>query len=87
MIITAILNLVYIFIGFILSPLNAMGDVVLDTNFSTAISTASGYFHSLNAIIPIDTMIQILGVSLTIEGAYLLFKVIMWIIAKIPMLN
>lgn len=87
MIITAILNLVFIFVGFILSPLSLLGDVSLNSNFASSLATASGYYHALNAILPIDTMIQILGVSLAFEGAYLIFKLIMWIIAKIPTLN
>lgn len=87
MIVTAILNLVFVFISAILSPLSLMGNASLDSNFSTALSTAGGYYHSLNGILPVDTMLQILGVSLAIEGAYLIFKVIMWIIAKVPGLN
>ena len=87
MILTAILNVVYGFINFILSPLRLLGNVTLDGAFSSAIATASGYYHSLNVVLPVDTMIQILGVSILIEGTYLTFKVIMWIIKKIPMLN
>lgn len=87
MITTAILNLVFIFINALLSPLTFLGNVTLSTSFASSISTASGYLHALNAIIPVDTMLTILGVSLAFEGAYLIFKVIMWIIAKIPMLN
>lgn len=87
MIITAILNVVFVFIGLILSPLSLLGDVSLNSAFASSITTASGYFHAINAILPVDTMIQILGVSLAIEGAYLVFKIIMWIIAKIPTLN
>jgi hypothetical protein len=87
MIITAILNLVYVFLGFILSPLSLLGDVSLNSNFASSLATASGYYHALNGILPMDTMLAILGVSLAFEGAYLIFKLIMWIIAKIPMLN
>jgi hypothetical protein len=87
MIITGLLNLVYAFLGIILSPLLLLGDVVLPVNFSTAISNAGGYYNSLNTILPMDTMIQILAFFLAIEGAYLIYKVIMWIIQKIPTLN
>ena len=84
MIVTAIFNLVFVFISFILTPLSLLGDVVLDPNFTSSITTASGYFHSLNVILPVDTMIQIFGVSLAFEGIYLLYKMIMWVIGKIP---
>ena len=87
MIITIILNLLYALISILLTPLRNFADVVLDPNFSTAINNASGYYHSLNGILPVDTMIQILGLSLIIEGAYLLYKLIMWVIKKIPTIN
>ena len=48
MIITAILNMVYVFLGFILSPLSLLGDVSLNSNFASSLATASGYYHSLN---------------------------------------
>jgi len=87
MIITALLNLVYVFIQLILSPLALLGDVSLSSSFSSSIATAGGYYNSLNAILPMDTMITILGVFLAIEGAYVVYKIIMWIIKKIPTLN
>ena len=87
MIITAFLNLVFVFLQFILTPISLLGDVVINSGFTNALSTASGYYHSLNAILPVDTMLEIFGVSLAIEGAYLLYKIIMWIIRKIPSIN
>ena len=87
MIITALLNTIFVFLNFLLTPLSSMADVVLNSSFASSLSTASGYYHSLNGILPVDTMIEILGVSLAFEGGYLIFKLIMWVIAKIPMLN
>jgi hypothetical protein len=87
MITSIILNILFYLISFLLTPLRAFNDVVLSSNFSTSLATASGYYNSLNAILPMDTMIEILTLSLAIEGAYLLFKVIMWVIGKIPMIN
>jgi hypothetical protein len=34
-----------------------------------------------------DTLLAILGISLAIELAYATFKVIMWVIKKIPTVN
>lgn len=87
MIITGILNIVYDFLSLVLTPISLLGDVTLSPNFADSITKAGGYYHSLNAILPMDTMIQILGVSLVIEGAYLTYKLIMWIVQKIPTLN
>ena len=87
MILTGILNLIYFVLSIILTPLSLFGDVSLPSSFTTAITNAGGYYNSLNAILPMDTMITILGVSLAIEGAYLTYKLIMWVIQKIPTLN
>ena len=87
MILTGLLNLIFVILGLILSPLINVADVTLSSNFSSAITNASGYYHSLNSILPVDTMLQILGVSLVMEGAYLTYKLIMWVIQKIPTIN
>jgi hypothetical protein len=87
MITNAILSILYTFIYTITSPLRLLGDVVLDSNFASSIITASGYYHSVNTILPMDTMLAILGISLAIELAYATFKVIMWVIKKIPTVN
>lgn len=87
MILTLLLNLIFAIISFILTPLSLLADVTLPANFSTAITNASGYYNSLNGILPLDTMLQILGLSLAIEGAYLTYKLIMWVIQKIPTIN
>lgn len=84
MIITAILNVIFTFIQFILSPLLLLPDVTLDPNFSSSLTTAGTYYHSLNGILPIDTMLQILGVSIALESAYLFYKLLMWLLRKVP---
>lgn len=87
MIITALLKVVYYFILAITTPLRALSDVVLSSNFTDAIATANGYYGALNTLLPVDTMIQILGISLLFESLYLIYKIIMWVVKKIPMIN
>lgn len=87
MIITALLNLIFIVLSFILTPISLLGDVSLPANFTIAITNSAGYYNSLNTLLPMDTMIQILELSLAIEGAYLTYKLIMWVIQKIPTIN
>ena len=87
MILTAILNALYNLILFITTPIRNLADVVLPSDFTTALSTAGGYLHALNVILPIDTILQILGVSLVFELGYLTYKLIMWVVKKIPFIN
>ncbi len=87
MIITAFLNLLYFVITLIIFPITLLGDVSFPEGFSSAIATASSYLSSLNDILPIDTMLTIFGISLSIELFYLTYKSIMWVIKKIPTIN
>jgi hypothetical protein len=82
--ITGFLNIIYGIIYIITSPLRLLPDVVLNNGFSDAITNANGYISGLNAFVPIDTIITILGVFIAIEGAYMLFKLIMWVIKRLP---
>ena len=84
MIITLFLNMVYAVIYIITSPIRLLPDVVLNTGFNGAITTATGYVSGLNGFVPVDTLLTILEVFLTIESAYLLFKLIMWVIKRFP---
>ena len=87
MITTAILDLLYGLIHLIITPILLLPDVVLNANFTTSLATASGFYHSLNAILPVDNMLEILAFDLVFEGFYLLYKIIMWVIQKIPTIN
>jgi hypothetical protein len=87
MITTALLDLLYFLLHILLSPILGFSDVVLNSSFTSSLATASGYYNSINAILPVDTMLEILGISLAFEGAYLIYKLIMWVIKKIPTID
>lgn len=84
MITTALLYVIYGLVYLITLPIRNLADVVMSTDFSTAITTANGYISSLNTFLPIDTIIQILVVFVGIETAVLTYKLIMWVIKRIP---
>jgi hypothetical protein len=84
MLATFLLNLVYsISAGF----LNLFPDVSLSDSVSSAVNTASGYISALSIILPVSTLIAIVGLVLTIEGVILVIKIINWFIRKIPSIN
>jgi hypothetical protein len=84
MLATFLLNLVYsISAGF----LNLFPDVSLSDSVSSAVNTASTYISSLNIILPVSTLIAIVGLVLTIEGVILIIKIVNWFIRKIPTIN
>jgi hypothetical protein len=84
MLATFLLNLVYsISVGF----LNLFPDVSLSDSVSSAVNTASGYISALSIILPVSTLIAIVGLVLTIEGVILVIKIVNWFIRKIPTIN
>lgn len=59
-------------------------NVPIQSTFVTSVNTASGYVSSMNFVVPIDTIISILLFSIGFEVAYLLYKVIYWVIKRFP---
>lgn len=84
MIIDIFLNIIYSFIWLITLPLRTLPDINMASDFGNAITTAGGYIAPLNNIIPVDTILIILSISVSIELAYLLYRFIMWLIKRLP---
>lgn len=87
MIFTAIFNLLYLSLYFLLTPIRNLEDVQQSNTITDAISTASGYISSLNTYLPMTTLIAILTLVLLIEGFYLGHRLINWAIRKIPTIS
>jgi len=84
MLATFLLDLVYsIVTGF----LNFFPSVSISDSVSSAVATASTYISALDIILPVATLLTIMGLFLTIEGIILLIKIINWFIRKIPSIN
>jgi len=84
MLATFLLNIVY---NLVVSFINLLPNVSLSDSVASAVSTASGYLAGLNGIVPVITLITILGLFLTIEGIILVIKIVNWFIRKIPTIN
>ena len=56
----------------------------LPADFTSAVETASGYLTALDFVLPVATLVSILGVFLAFEGAIFAYKGVMWVIRKIP---
>ena len=84
MIITAFLNIIYSLLQLIVIPISSLNDVSMSSSFASSITTANGYLSSFNNFVPLDTIGQIIVLFLSIEGAILTYKLIMWVIRRIP---
>jgi hypothetical protein len=84
MIVTFFIYVVYLFVYGVTSPLRLFPDVSFPSSVTNAVTTAGGYLTSLNAVIPIATILTILGIVLVVEGYLFAYKVIMWLIKRLP---
>lgn len=81
------LNTIYYLIYIILAPIRAFDDVVINSNITGAIGTAGDYLNAIDSVVPINTIIAVFGIFLVIETAVFVYKIVMWIIKKIPTIN
>lgn len=84
---TLILNLIYLVIALLLTPITILPNVVLNSGFGASVTTATGYLMSFDFMFPVGTLLTLLGIAVAIEVAYFTYKIIMWVIKKIPTVN
>ena len=84
MIITVILSVLFSLLWPLVQLIALLPDVSLTSSVSTSIASASNYLSALNSFIPITTLLSMLGVFVLYETGYFTFKLIYWIIKRIP---
>jgi len=77
-------NIIYGLVVLITYPIRILPDVSLSPEISNAISNINGFLAGLNVILPISTLLAVLGAVLGIELAIFGYKVVMWIIKRLP---
>jgi hypothetical protein len=87
MITNAILYILYGFIFLITAAIQLFPDVSLPAAINDTIASVGSNLALLNQVIPVSTIITILGVILAIESAIFIYKGIRWIYNKIPGVN
>ena len=65
-------------------PLRLLADAELPVEIYNTISQVGGYLGAIEPVFPINTLLTILGLLLAIEGYIFIYKVVMWIIRRIP---
>ncbi len=87
MITSFLLTLIYNVINLIITPIREAAVVTLDSNIGTAIATASNYLANINQVFPATTLLTVFSLFLSIEFLIFSYKIVMWIIRKIPGIN
>lgn len=84
MITTVFLYIIYGVLLVITSPIRLLADVTTVSTFSAGVVTASSYLKGLNAFLPVTEILAVLFIVLVYEAGYFSFKVIYWVIKRIP---
>jgi hypothetical protein len=87
MITNAFIYILYLIVYGITAPLRLFNDVSLDSSFLASVTTASDYISAFNTFLPLTALLSIFGLFLAFESSYFTYKLIMWIVRKIPMIN
>lgn len=87
MITNALLFIIFLVVTTITSPLRLLADVALDSEFAISIATASTFLSAINAFLPMTTLFTIVGIFITFETLFFTYKLLMWVIKKIPTVN
>jgi hypothetical protein len=74
-------------IDLLLAPIRLLPDATLNPNIGSAFSVVGGYFAVMNSIFPIATLLAVLAAVLIVEGGIFLYKIIYWLIKKIPTIS
>jgi len=84
MITDAILNLFYLVLTVLTTPLRVLPNVTADTNLISTISTFSIWAKNINDYAPVDTFLTVMVSLFTIELLVAIYKAIMWAIRRLP---
>ena len=87
MIVTALLNVVYVFVLGITTLIAQFGDVSANNAITSAVVSLKSYYTSLDAFLPLTTIVAIIAFDLAFEGIVFTYKLIRWAYQKVPMVN
>lgn len=84
MITTAFLYVIYGLVWTLVQAIALLPDVTINSGIGSAVVTASGYVSALNNFLPMTTILAMLTFFVGYETIYFGFKIIYWIIKRIP---
>lgn len=81
------LGMLYAVIYLLTSPLRLLNDVTIDSGITSAVIQAKSYLSIVDPLVPMSTLLIVFGSMLGIEIIIASYKLIMWVIKKIPFIN
>ena len=87
MILDILLRLAYCLILGVSAPIRLLPNASLPATLTAGIATSGTYIKAIDFIFPFSTFFTIFLLVLGIEAGILIYKLIMWVIRKIPTIN
>jgi len=84
MITNLILQIFYSFAYGISLIVSSFGEVSTNNAITTSVTAFKTYYMSVNAYIPLDTILAIVAFDLAFEGIVFLYKLVRWGYQKVP---
>jgi len=78
MITTGIIYVLYSFVWVLLQPIRLAPDVSLPADIAAAFAMVSQYLNRIDVVMPVSSLLAVVGAFLTIEAAIFAYKLIMW---------
>jgi hypothetical protein len=84
MVIDVIINFIYSVLTTILSPILNLPDVALPADMVNAFINMRSFLDATDFVIPYATLMAIIASMIAIEAGIMAYKVIYWLIKRIP---
>lgn len=80
-----VLNVVFWFLNFLLSVFPASSGFPPEVLNSA--TTIGGYLHLVSPILPVSTLLTVVGIVFSVEIAIFGFKTVRWLVGHIPVIG
>lgn len=87
MITTVILDILHGTIKIVLFPIKQLPDASLPAGLTDALTSVPAHLGPLDFVLPLATIYAIIGLFVLVEGGFLAWHLINWIIKKIPTIS
>lgn len=84
MLTTFFLDVIYWVVNLFTWPIQQFENVTVNSGVGAAIADATHYLASFNSFLPISTLAVIIGLVVGIETILATYKLVMWLIRRLP---
>jgi hypothetical protein len=84
MVVDIFINFIYSVLTTILSPILNLSDASLPADVSNAFVNMRGFLNATDFVLPYSTLMAVIVLILAIEAGILVYKVVYWLIKRIP---